>query len=160
MKQADIPSFAIASEFGVNKSTVDRRWRKFKEGKSFYYKSPKAGRPRALNRTELDVFVAAAEAGEWEDVPDLKRKTGAHVSNSTARNYLKEAGFITRRKQKVPLIRPENAKKWLDWANSEVGHTVRYWRRRWFSNEKKFNCYRQTPEAITNSFLCHPLSFS
>ena len=130
LKQAGVPSFAIASEFGVDKSTVDRRWRKFKQGKSFYHNSPKTGRPRALNQAELDAFVDAAEAGDWEDVPDLKCKTGARVSDSTARNYLKRAGFVARKKQKVPLIQSKNAKKRLDWANSEVGHTVRYWRRR------------------------------
>ena len=126
LKKAGVPLIAIASEFGVDKSTVDRRWRKYKQGKSFYYNSPKPGRPRALSRAELDVFVAAAEAGDWEDVPDLKHKTGARVSDSTARNYLKRAGFVARKKQKVPLIQPGNAKKRLDWANSEVGHTVRY----------------------------------
>ena len=111
MKMEGKKTSDIASEFGVDETTVRRQWRWLKQGRGFYYNAPKSGRPRALQGDDYERFIATAENDEWEDVPDLLRRTGAPIGRTTARRYLHSNNFVTRRKVDVPLISEGHAKK-------------------------------------------------
>ena len=129
----------VAAEFGVDVTTVRRRWQKHLQGKNAYYNSPKSGQPRALQGSGYDAFIKAAGDGDFEDVPKLLQDMDTHISKTTARKYLHENGLVARTMLTVPLIKKENAEKRLQWAKDHRRFTKRYWTRVWFSDEKKFN---------------------
>lgn len=129
LKQQGKTNESIAKQLGVSESTVEYRWKKFRQGKSLYHNSPKKGRPRALQGNDYERFMKAVEEGRWEDVPQLLKQASVDIGRTTARRYLREAGWGTRRKLKVPLIKEVNARKRLDWARAHRRYTLRFWKR-------------------------------
>ena len=138
LKQLKKTNRNIADQLGISEKTVEYRWKKYKEGKSLYHNSPKTGRPRALQGSDYNRFMQAVEEERWEDVTDLLRHAQVSISRSTTRRYLREAGWVTRRKVRVPLISEKNAGKRLVWARAHCRYTLRFWRKVWFSDESKF----------------------
>ena len=133
-----MPNKEIAKHLGISKSTVEYRWRKLKQGKTVYHDSPKKGRPRALQGDDYEHFMKAVDERDWEDVQELLSQADSAISASTARRYLKEEGWISQRKVRVPLIQPRHAQARLEWARAHRHHSLWFWRRVWFSDESKF----------------------
>ena len=82
--------------------------------------------------------MKAVDERDWEDVQELLSQADVAISASTARRYLKEEGWISRRKVRVPLIQPRHAQARLEWARAHRHRSLRFWRRVWFSDESKF----------------------
>ena len=74
MMDMKISSKIAGPKNGVHPCTAERIYAKHNEGKSFYYTSPKCGRPRKVDEAKIQEFVDAAENKDDFDVSDLHRQ--------------------------------------------------------------------------------------
>lgn len=112
----------IASEIGINVSTVRRQLKKLHQNPNPYYVVPGRGRKRALN--ERDIRRAAREitSGNQPNATALQRDMFPELSPETMRRYLREIGLNGRVRRKKPMLRRIHKRKRRDWAEEhEVG---------------------------------------
>jgi transposase len=103
------------------------------------------GRPSLLNTRMKQYCVRAITKDECENAVQVKKKLeedhGMHVSVSTVRRALKEAGLVAFVKPKKPAISERNRIRRLAWARAHQFWTMEDWKRVIWSDEFKINRY-------------------
>lgn len=134
----------IAERLGKDRRTVDRIVKKLELGQDG---APlvKSGRPRKMmardDRRLKNLVLRNRRASSGELSADLSQH-GVFVSPQTVRGRLTRMGYVARRPRKKPLLTKRMMKARLDWAKAHIGWTVEEWKNVLWSDESKFNLWR------------------
>jgi transposase len=130
----------IASEFGVNPTTVRRYARKLGQNHS----SNKGGRPTIVSLRTKKYIKLSIIRGHLRTAKEVHRQLlefGYHMSYRSAINVLKSMNFFAARKIKKPFLTSKHMKQRLQWAKKYKDWTVERWRQVVLSNETKANIW-------------------
>ena len=87
------PQCSIATLFKVDTATITRTLQDMKEHPDPYYKKPKPGRPRKMDKRDVRRATRAITSDFASDATDLQCKMFPSVSPQVVRRRLTEAGF-------------------------------------------------------------------
>ena len=147
MKQGIHP-ISIASNLGLDPSTVQRNYKKMEEGPKresgepdFYYQASRSGRPRKLGDHAERQGACAITSGRIHDATHLQREYFNHVSPSTTCCMLCHLGLHGHICQKKPLLSGIHIMKGKLWAKEHSGWSEKDWLHVVFTDESKFNLF-------------------
>jgi transposase len=140
MVEAGVGVTAIARELEVDRSTIYRWIKRYREGDQTLKTRPKSGRPRCTTRHQdeevqqysLDQPLLAGGAAV------IKRQLRMDCSSSTIRRRLHEAGIHNYRPAIKPMINEEHREARLEFAQAYAEMSQAYWDLAIFSDEKTF----------------------
>lgn len=135
MKQTE-----IRKKYKLEKSKVSRLFKKFKTSSTLMV-NHKGGRPRSTSSREDSLITRAVRKDPFKSSVRVKEELNLSVSDRTVRSRMMEAGLLSRRPAKKPLISTKNRMKRLCFAKEHVHWTVANWKNVLFSDESKFNIF-------------------
>ena len=141
----------ISKSFSLNKSIISRIIKAYKKkGDADAIRNP--GRPQQTSNYFDKKIVKVVRENPFLSSSKisavLKQYGEVPVSTRTIRRRLLNAGFMSRRPAKKPLLSKKNIKARLVFAKSHITWTVNDWRRVIFSDESKFN-------LVKSDGICH-----
>jgi transposase len=129
----------IALITGTSKSTVARIAQEVQPNKE----NLKKGQPSKLTAKDTRAILSSITTGKASNAVQATKHINSIISNpvsvQTVRNTLKKAHFKAVVKKKKPLLREDNKKARLAWAQKYRNWTIEDWTRVLWSDEVKVN---------------------
>jgi len=102
------------------------------------------GRPSKLSACEKQSIVHQISSGKLNNAVQANQFINSIIPNpvtpQTVRNTLKESGFYSATKKKVPMLKLTHCQRWLKFARFHQNWTVEDWKKVLRSDETKINC--------------------
>src|SRR5260370_26335753 len=132
----------IQSRTGVGKGTVYRISQEMEEEKE----NNPAGRPSKLSSHDKQSIICQITSGKLDNAVQATQFINSIIPNpvtpQTVRNVLKESGFYSVTKKKVPMLKLVHRQKRLKLSRYHENWTVEDWKRGLWSDETKSNRLR------------------
>ena len=149
----------IQARTGVGKGTVYRISQEMEGEKE----NNPAGRPSKLSSRDKQSITRQITSGKLDNAVQATQFINSIIPNpvtsQTVRNVLKESGFYSATKKKVPMLKLVHRQKCLKFARYHENWTVEDWKRVLWSDETKINrigsdgkvyIWKQCGEAISD----------
>ena len=149
----------IQTRVGVGKGTVYRISQEMEGEKE----NNTAGRPFKLSSRDKQSIICQITSGRLDNAVQATQFINSIIPNpvtpQTVRNVLKESGFYSATKKKVPMLKLVHRQKRLKFAQYHKNWTVEDWKRVLWSDETKINrigsdgkvyIWKQQGEAISD----------
>ena len=131
----------VAERYSVDRSTVNRIFKRNKESKNFYHTKEKSGRPRKITTHDVRIATRMLASTKAHDVADLQRQHFPNLHPDTIRKRLTKCGLKAYVHHTKPFLSNAHKKRWLEWAQAHAHWTAEDWKLVIFSNESKFNLF-------------------
>ena len=122
----------------------------------------KTGRPRKTSAREDRIMQRMSLKVPFKSCTEIKRVMNStscvNVSRQTVSRRLQEIGLFNRTPRKKPLVSSKNNKKRLEFANRFVIWTYENWAKLFFSDESKFNLFRNDGKNNVKRYIGERLS--
>jgi len=134
----------IGNEIGLESSVVSRNYNKLiKKGPhpDLYHHEPIPGRPKIITPHAERRAVRLITSGECRDATDVQRVLFPRLHPTTVRQMFIRKGMPGRIRRKKPWLSRKHVSKRNMWAISHHRRREFFWRKVWYSDEKKFNLF-------------------
>lgn len=135
MKQA-----AICDRYSIGKSTISRIIGRFKATGSSNVQH-RGGRSRETSARQDRLICRKVKSKPFVTATKIKDALNLDCSPRTIQRRIREAGFVSCKPIKKPLINERNRLKRLAFAKEHLDWTPRQWRAVLFTDESKFNMF-------------------
>lgn len=139
----------VANKLNISQSTA-QKLRKNCKNKPII---SKGGRRSSIDGRLRRVCIKKMSSGKVDTASNLntilKEDFGVHVSNSTIRRALRQAGLKAKEKVAKPMLSATNIRKRLAFAKAHKHWTVEDWKRVIFSDETKINRFQSDGRSWT-----------
>jgi transposase len=129
----------IQDRTGLGKSTVGRISKEVLGDKE---NCPR-GRPSKLSSRDRHSIIQQIHSGRLDNAVQVTQFINSTITTpvtpQTVRNVLKESGFYSATKKKVPMLKKTHRQKRLEFAHYHENWTVEDWKRVLWSDETKIN---------------------
>jgi transposase len=129
----------IQAKTGVGKGTVGRISKEVELDKE----NNPGGRPCSLTPRDKQSIIRQISTGSLDNAVQATQFINSVITNpvtpQTVRNALKESGFYSATKKKVPMLKKTHRQKRLKFAEYHANWTVEDWKRVLWSDETKIN---------------------
>jgi transposase len=129
----------IQEKTGVGKGTVGRVSKEVQENKE----NNPGGRPSKLSNRDKQSIIRQISSGKLDNAVQATQFINTIIPNpvtpQTVRNALKEAGYYSAIKRKVPMLKRVHRQRHLKFAQYHENWTVEDWKRVLYSDETKIN---------------------
>ena len=152
------PHCQIQARMGLRKGTISRISRV--EGDK---ENHPGGRPSKLSPCNKQSIICQIRSGKLDNTVQATQFINSTTSNSvtpqTVRNVLKEAGFRSATKKKVPMLKRSHCQQYLKFAQYHGNWTVEDWKKVLWTDETKINrigsdgkvyVWKQQEEPVTD----------
>ena len=130
----------IQAKTGLGKGTVGRISKELEGNKENH----SGGRPSKLSTRDKYTIIRKVTTGKLDNAIQATKFINSiipdPVSAQTVRRTLKEAGFRSATKKKVPMLKTTHRQRRLLFARTHENWTVKDWKRVFWSDETKINC--------------------
>ena len=142
LKKQGLPVKDISILSGVNKSTVNRVWKRYLDTSSFKDEQ-RSGRPQKLTTRDKRQVVNMLKKSRAKTATEIQKKfstpNGLKISRYTVSRTLRSFGFVARIKRKKPLLTTQHIKSRFQWAKKYNKWSLEDWKKVIWSDESKFN---------------------
>jgi transposase len=129
----------IQSSTGLGKGTVGRISKEVDVDKE----NNSGGRPSKLSTRDKQSIIRQISSGKLENAVQATQFINSIIPNpvtpQTVRNALKEGGFYSATKRKVPMLKQTHRQRRLKFAHYHENWTVEDWKRVLWTDETKIN---------------------
>ena len=152
----------VAERYSVDRSTVNRIFKKYKDSKDFYHIKEKSGRPRKFTTHDVRIATRMLASTKAHNVSDLQRQHFPTLHPDTIRKRLTKSGLKAYVRRTKPFSSDAHKKRRLEWAQSHAHWTAEDWKSVIFSDESKFNlfgsdgrrwCWRKPGEEFDERYV-------
>lgn len=131
----------IARERSVAKGTVKKYTDHLTSGTSL----PKGGRPKKLCPRHCRALVRDMNRGAFRNAREAtevaRYRSAGGVIVRTVQRCMRAAGMKTRARCKKPMLHSRHISARKKYAQTHRASSMEFWKRVWFSDEKKWNLY-------------------
>jgi transposase len=142
LKQSGFNTVEIASRVGVNKSTVNRVFKRYLATTSLN-NAKRSGRPKKLTPKKQRLVIRTLKKNPSITATGISKKLAEDedlkISRHTISRTLNDHGYVARIKKKKPLLSKKNQALRYQWAKDHINWTLEDWKRVVWSDETKFN---------------------
>jgi transposase len=129
----------IQARTGVGKGSIGRISKEVDGNKENH----SGGRPSKLSSRDKQSIIRQITSGKLDNAVQATQFINSTISTpvcpQTVRNVLKEAGFRSATKKKVPMLKQSHRKQRLEFAQYHANWTVEDWKRVLWTDETKIN---------------------
>jgi len=134
----------IGADIGLERSVVSRNYNKLvKKGgePDFYHTEAIPGRPKVITPHGERRAERLIKSGECRDATDIQRVLFPELHPTTVRQMFIRKGLPGRIRRKKPWLLNVHVSKRNNWAIAHHRRREYFWRKVWYSDEKKFNIF-------------------
>lgn len=151
LSQAGSSQRKIAQFVGVSKTTVQYTLQRYAETGS-YADRKRSGRPKKTTSSDDRRIQVISKRSRMKTVPDIRAEINESlpqpISESTVTRRLHEIGLYGRVAAKKPLLRPQNIRKRLKWAEEHSNWSMDKWKQVLWTDESKFEIFGNKRRAF------------
>jgi len=129
----------IQERTGLGKDTVGRISKEVEGSKE----NNSGGHPSKLTTCDKQAIIHQITSGKLDNAVQATQFINSIIPNpvtpQTVRNALKESGFHSATKKKVPMLKQTHCQRWLKFAQYHENWTVDDWKRVLWTDETKIN---------------------